>query len=160
MEFIALQQKISNKTKAFVLKHTVSLSETNAMGGVVYFSNFVKWQGIARELIMRQNVDYKNLMASPLDLITHSCSVKFLGHLYFGDVVRLEIQTKKVLPTSFVMLFEYLKDESSDVVAIGEQRVTFANRENGELCRMPREIFDLAKQVELETQDSKSENVV
>ena len=35
--------------KDFTYKHTVHLHETNAMGGVVYFANFVKWQGIARE---------------------------------------------------------------------------------------------------------------
>ena len=158
MEFIGLQKKASNKSNVFILRHVVSLSDTNAMGGVVYFSNFIKWQGMARELIMRQKVDYKKLIASPLDMITHSCSAKFLGHLYFGDVVRLEVQTKKILPTSFVMVFEYLRDGGGDVVAVGEQRVTFANRENGELCRMPQEIFDLAKQVELETQDAKSVN--
>ena len=35
--------------KEFVYKHTVYLNETNAMGGVVYFANFVKWQGVVRE---------------------------------------------------------------------------------------------------------------
>ena len=35
--------------KEFIYKHTVYLNETNAMGGVVYFANFVKWQGIVRE---------------------------------------------------------------------------------------------------------------
>ncbi len=149
MEYLGLKENPAERTKSFALRHTVSLSETNAMGGVVYFSNFVKWQGVARELILQRELDYKKLMAASIDMITHSCSIKFLGHLYFGDVVRFEIQTAKILPMSFVMLFEYFRDDNSKIVATGDQKVTFANSRDGNLCRIPSEIYDLVKRVEV-----------
>ncbi len=35
--------------KEFAIEHRVYFNETNAMGGVVYFANYVKWQGMTRE---------------------------------------------------------------------------------------------------------------
>lgn len=130
----------------------VLLNETNAMGGVVYFSNFVKWQGIAREFVVREQTDYKQLMASPVEMITHSCSVEFLSHLYFGDVVRIELSTANILPTSFVMLFRYFNDETNQLVATGKQKITFASKGSGQGCRIPEEILRLAKVFEISSE--------
>lgn len=149
MNTLELKEISVNKKRKYCVKFTVTLSDTNAMGGVVYFANFVKWQGMVRELIMRHKCDFKQVMSRSLQMITHSCSVKFSGHLYFGDVVRIEVQTKQVLPTSFVMLFQYFNDETDGLVATGEQKVTFADSKTGQLCRVPEEIYQLAEEVEL-----------
>ncbi|MFZ5801994.1 MAG: acyl-CoA thioesterase [Candidatus Omnitrophota bacterium] len=132
-------------TGKYVHRHTILLNETNAMGGVVYFSNFVKWQGIVREMVLKERCDYRALFSEPVDMITHSCSVKFLQHLYFGDVVRIEMATDHILPTSFVMFFEYYRDSEGALAATGEQKVTFADRATGVLCRIPGPILEIAK---------------
>ena len=160
MEIVGLLEKNSTREKVYVLRHAVTFSETNAMGGVVYFSNFVKWQGVARELILCQKIEYKKLMSSSLEIITHSCSAKFLEQLYFGDVARIEVQTRDVLPTSLVIQFRYFDDKTDKLVATGEQKVAFADGKKGELCRIPPEIQALAKEVEiLATRSNKKENL-
>jgi len=145
-------RQILKPSHSYVYRHTVLLNETNAVGGVVYFSNFVKWQGMAREWILMENTDYKKIMSQPIEMATHSCSVLFHKHLYFGARVRIEIQTTKILPTSFVMQFRYFNDQTNDLVATGEQKITFMNTKSGELCRIPEEIMGLAKAVEVQTE--------
>lgn len=149
MDFVELIKTKDAATKKFLFKHVILLNETNAMGGVAYFANFVKWQGMAREMILRQSPYFKELIIQPIDMITHSCSVKFLGHLYFGDIVRIEVQTKNILPASFVLIFHYYNNETDNLVGTGEQRVTFSERSSGQLCRMPEALVHLAKEVEI-----------
>jgi len=132
----------------FTFEHTVFLNETNAMAGVVYFSNFVKWQGMARESILRQHPKFKEIMSRPIEMITRSCSVNFLDHLYFGDEVLIKVSTKQVLPASFVMVFHYLNKTTNKLVAIGEQKIAFADLQTRQLCMVPDEICELAKSVE------------
>lgn len=141
-----------NKTaeeNGYYYDHLVLLEETNAMGGVVYFSNFVKWQGMAREYILTQHPGFKELMSGPAEMITHSCSVRFLDCLYFGDTVRIKVSTKDIMPTSFRMIFAYCNKETGKLVAEGEQKVTFSDKTTGELCRVPKEILELAKRAEI-----------
>lgn len=134
--------------KEFVYDHIVMLNETNAMAGVVYFSNFVKWQGIAREFILSQHPKFKEIMGRPIEMITQSCSVNFLGHLYFGDKVQIKVTTKRILPASFVMVFRYFHKETNKLVATGEQKVAFASLQTRDLCKVPEEIYELAKSIE------------
>lgn len=138
-------------SKIYIYEHLVLLNETNAMGGVVYFSNFVKWQGMAREYILRQHPMFGKIVSGGLEMITTSCNVEFLGHLYFGDTVQVKITARDVLPTSFIIKFEYFNRETGKLVATGEQKVTFANKQTGQICRIPEEIFELAKAVEVKT---------
>ncbi len=149
MDISQLKEIVTSKEGKHCVKFDITLGDTNAMGGVVYFSNFVRWQGVVRELIMKQKCDFRKIMSQPLQMITHSCSVRFSDHLYFGDVVRIEVQTKQVLPTSFIMLFNYFNDGTNALVAIGEQKITFSDSKTGQLCRIPEEIYKLAKEVEI-----------
>jgi len=132
----------------FVYEHIVMLNETNAMAGVVYFSNFVKWQGMAREFILSQHPKFKEIMSRPIEMITQSCSVNYLGHLYFGDKIQIKVTAKRILPASFVMAFRYFNKDTSKLVATGEQKVAFANIQTRELCKVPEEIYQLAKSIE------------
>lgn len=134
--------------KEFTYEHLILLNETNAMAGVVYFANFVKWQGMAREYILIQHPKFKEIMSRSIEMITHSCSVDFLDHLYFGDTVQIKITSKRVLPTSFIMVFRYFNKLTNKLVATGEQKITFANLQTRQLCKMPEEIYELAKTVE------------
>ena len=140
---------MTNK-KAYFYDHLVLLEETNAMGGVVYFSNFVKWQGMAREYILTRHPSFREIISGPAEMITHSCSVRFLDHLRFGDTLRIQVSTKEIMPTSFVMIFEYFNKETGKLVAEGEQKVAFADKTTGQLCRVPREIIELVKSVEID----------
>jgi len=134
--------------KEFVYEHMVLLNETNAMAGVVYFSNFVKWQGMAREFILSQHPKFKEMMSRPIEMITQNCSVNFLGHLYFGDKIQIKVTTRRILPASFVLVFRYFNKETNQLIATGEQKVAFANLQTRELCETPEEIRQLAQSVE------------
>lgn len=135
--------------KEYFYDHLVLLEETNAMGGVVYFSNFVKWQGMAREYLLTQHPSFREIISGPQEMITHSCSVRFLDHLRFGDTVRIKVFTKEIMPTSFVMIFKYFNQATGKLVAEGEQKVTFADKTTGQLCRIPKEIMELAESAQI-----------
>lgn len=138
-------------TSKFVYEHQILLNETNAMGGVVYFAHFAKWQGMVREWILCQHPKFKEIVERPIEMITRNCSVEYLGHLYFGDVVQIEAATYDVRPTSFMMEFRYYRKDPTALVATGLQKVTFADRKTGQICRIPPEILEIAKTAEKTT---------
>jgi acyl-CoA thioesterase FadM len=131
----------------FTYEHLILFNETNALGGVAYFSNYVKWQGMAREYILCSHPQFKKLLSSGIEIVTNRCSVEFRDSLYFGDIVLIKIFIKQIMPASLTLLFEYLNKKTGQIVAIGEQKIAFINSESKQLCRMPKEILDLAESV-------------
>lgn len=99
------------------------------MGGVVYFSNYVKWQGMTRERyfvdtcpdwleIMRQVYELK------LNMITVEEHSYFLQHAVFGNEITIELRTTNVRKFSFDMLF-LMKNNHGVVIYEGMQRLAF-----------------------------------
>ena len=117
--------------KEFVYKHTVYLNETNAMGGVVYFANFIKWQGIVREEFFIKAFPswqeiMKLVMAGSANMITVEEHSKFKRHASFGDTIVIKLQTANLKKCSFDMVFRMYRSNTGDeLIYEGWQRITF-----------------------------------
>lgn len=116
--------------KTFICKHTVYFNETNAMGGVAYYSNYVKWQGMAREDYFIKTVpEWKQIMQAvtlgKVNMITVEEHSHFIQHAFFGDEVIIKLQTGDVRKYSFNMTFEMLKTDSDNVIYKGWQKLAF-----------------------------------
>lgn len=116
--------------KEFVLKHTVYLNETNAMGGVVYFANFVKWQGITREeFFIKVFPNWSEIMKLAADGFVNMITVEehsfYRRHAFFGDTVILKLQTANLRKCSFDLIFKVYRNSEEELIYEGWQRLTF-----------------------------------
>ena len=116
--------------KEFIYKHTVYLNETNAMGGVVYFANFVKWQGMVREeFFMKAFPSWEDIMklvmAGSVNMITVEEHSRFRRHAFFGDTIVIRLQTANLKKCSFDLVFKMYRNAETDLIYEGWQRITF-----------------------------------
>ena len=116
--------------KEFIYKHTVHLHETNAMGGVVYFANFVKWQGEAREeFFMKAFPTWKEVMklvmSGSANMITVEEHSRFKRHASFGDTVIIKLQTANLKKCSFDLIFKMYRNSEDEFIYEGWQKLTF-----------------------------------
>ena len=116
--------------KIFEHKHTVYFNETNAMGGVVYYSNYVKWQGLAREEFFIKTVpEWKKVMQEVtngnVNMITAEEYSHFIQHAFFGDEILIKLYATDIKKFSFKIIFEMTKNKSNDVIYSGWQKLAF-----------------------------------
>lgn len=116
--------------KIFEHAHTVYFNETNAMGGVVYYSNYVKWQGITREEFFLKTVpEWKLLMQEVangrVNMITAEEYSHFIEHAFFGDEIVIRIHAEEIKKFSFKIVFEMTRKGSDKVIYRGWQRLAF-----------------------------------
>ena len=116
--------------KTFVYKHIVYFNETNSMGGVVYFSNYVKWQGMVREAFLQNAVPgwktiMREVMAGRVNMITAEEHSRFTHHAFFGDEITIKIYATEVHKLSFKIIFEMTKNSSSELIYTGWQKLAF-----------------------------------
>ncbi|OGW81404.1 MAG: hypothetical protein A3G33_00970 [Omnitrophica bacterium RIFCSPLOWO2_12_FULL_44_17] len=116
--------------KEFVLKHTVYLNETNAMAGVVYFANFVKWQGMTREeFFIKVFPNWAEIMKLATDGFVNMITVEehsfFRRHAFFGDVMIMKLQTANLRKCSFDLIFKVFRNTEDELIYEGWQRLTF-----------------------------------
>lgn len=129
----------------FVCTKDITFKQTNVMGNT-YFSNYVEWQGEAREkLFLSHPAAGTFLLKNPnIFLITHSLYHKFIVHSFFGDRLRIEVTSKDILDYSVTMVFEYWKERSETKLGEGWQKVCFWDRVINKPCKIPQIFLDLA----------------
>lgn len=118
--------------KIFELKHTVYFNETNAMGGVVYYANYAKWQGMTREDYFIKSVpEWKLIMQEVVNgnvnMITVEEHSHFIRHAFFGDEILIKLQTADIKKFSFIMKFSMFKADANELLYEGWQRLAFDN---------------------------------
>ncbi len=116
--------------KEFIFKHTVYLNETNAMGGVVYFANFVKWQGMVREEFFMKAFPMwedvmKLVMAGSANMITVEEHSRFKRNAFFGDTIIIKLQTANLKKCSFDLVFKMFRNNEDELIYEGWQKLTF-----------------------------------
>jgi len=116
--------------KIFEYKHTVYLNETNAMGGVVYYSNYVKWQGVAREEFLIKTVpEWKLIMQEVskgnVNMLTTEEYSHFIQHAFFGDEIIISIHAEEIKKFSFKIIFKMKKKDSNAIIYEGWQKLAF-----------------------------------
>jgi enediyne core biosynthesis thioesterase len=122
-------------------EHVVSFEETNALGNV-YFSNFLRWQGICRERFLKEYAPKLiEQFATGLKMATIDCSCSYYWELYPFDRVLVEMyldnyaRVAGATETDVLRIcFKYWKDEEPQrlLAAEGVQRIAFLYTESGE----------------------------
>jgi enediyne biosynthesis thioesterase len=112
----------------------VSFEETNALGNV-YFSNFLKWQGICRERFLKEFApELIDEFPHRLKIATMSCSCSHYWELYAFDIVVTEmyLDDSRALDeirdiNALRLYFKYWKRDSDPklLAAEGEQQIAF-----------------------------------
>ncbi|MBW8482818.1 acyl-CoA thioesterase [Actinomadura parmotrematis] len=111
--------------KGYEYRHVVGIEDTDLLGNVNYV-NYVRWQGRAREMCMREYAsDVAAGFADGVRLLTVSCRCEYLRELTLFDEVVVRMGLGEVGRTQLVMTFEYWRvlPEGEELVATGEQRV-------------------------------------
>lgn len=116
--------------KEFLFYHTVYFNETNAMGGVAYYSNYVKWQGMAREDYFIKTVpEWKEVMQEVVkgnvNMLTVEEHSHFIRHAFFGDQLVIKLQTADIKKYSFKMTFKMMNVTTDELLYEGWQTLAF-----------------------------------
>ncbi|GAA2728074.1 acyl-CoA thioesterase [Actinocorallia aurantiaca] len=111
---------------AYEYRHIVTIEDTDLLGNVNYV-NYIRWQGRARELFLRDYTpDVVAGFADGVRLLTVSCHCDYLRELRVFDEVVVRMRQGELGQTQSVMTFEYwrqLPDGGEELVATGEQRI-------------------------------------
>lgn len=125
--------------KAFLFSKTVFLCDTNAEGNV-YFASYFEWQGMAREDYFRHAVpDHMEIMKSGTKLVTVNAWLKYEHETCLFDEILIKVQTLALEKMLMELGFTYINKRTEQVVAIGGQKLAFANQE-GRLIPVPNSI--------------------
>ena len=121
-------------TKAYEYRHTVSFEETNFLGNA-YYAHFVRWQGICREMFLRdQAPEILSQLERGLVLSTVRCSCQYFAELKALDTVLIRMKLASVVWNRLLLQFEYLrvKGDETEEVAFGEQEIACLERKGEE----------------------------
>ncbi len=124
---------------SFLYEHVVTFEETNVLGNV-YFTNFLKWQGICRELFLKEHTPELLSQLPGMKIATLHCSCSYYWELYAFDRVTIEMYpggasegAKPIESDVLWICFKYWKDAVPDrlLVGEGEQKLAFMYSTNG-----------------------------
>ncbi|NUW30929.1 acyl-CoA thioesterase [Nonomuraea sp. SMC257] len=139
---------------AYEYRHVVGIEDTDLLGNVNYV-NYIRWQGRAREMFLRDYVpDVVAGFADGVRLLTVSCRCDYLRELAVFDEVVIRMRQGELGQTQSVMTYEYwrqLPDGGEELVATGEQRIACVRPdEHGRMvpARIPEQMRRLLEQVQ------------
>jgi len=135
--------------KVYEYQHTVTFEETNLIGNV-YYTNFLKWQGMCREHFLRDNVDdFLSLLDQGWGIVTTHCSCQYVLELFAFEEVVIRMSLRDQISNRMVMDFEYWRnnDNQAELVATGEQGVAFIDttKEHGKTNALPKSVAKVIK---------------
>jgi enediyne biosynthesis thioesterase len=112
----------------------VTFEETNALGNV-YFSNFIKWQGVCRERFLKDHAsELVEQFGDSLKIATLDCSCSYYWELYPFDRLLIEMhldgpeRAGAATPSDALRIcFKYWKEAEPArlLAAEGEQTIVF-----------------------------------
>lgn len=124
--------------KAYEHHHIVGFEETSLVGNV-YYVNYLRWQGHAREMFLREYVpEVLERFEHGFALITVACSCQYLGELRPFDQVVVRMFLARAEQNRIAMRFEYWRTgEQEELVARGEQEIACMYRQGDRLIPAP-----------------------
>ena len=138
--------------RQFELRHIVSFDETNLVGNV-YFVNHFRWQGLCREMFLREHAPgILDELKNGLLLVTVRCSCEYLSEVFAFDEIVIRMSLAAVTQNGITMLFNYVRTGplGDQVVARGEQQVACMrkDRERTLPAPIPRELREALRPYE------------
>lgn len=140
----------------FELRHRIGFEETNIVGNV-YYANYVRWQGRAREMFLLEHApDTLARIKEGLKLFTVSVGCEFYSELTAFDEIAVRMSLQELRQTQVRMGFDYvhlLPDGEERLAARGHQHIAFMFGPNGrtEPVAVPQDLveglrgYDLAR---------------
>jgi enediyne biosynthesis thioesterase len=116
--------------RIYEYRHIVSFEETNFLGNV-YYANHVRWQGLCREIFIREHAPsvFEDLKSGLL-LVTVRCSCEYYAEVFAFDEIVVRMRLLEMTQSGITMGFDYVRRNGSgeDPVARGEQQITCMRR--------------------------------
>lgn len=130
----------------FVVPHTVTFEETNAVGNV-YFASYLRWQGRARELFLHRHAPaVLDAARRGLHLVTVRCACDFYAELEAFDEIEIRMALERQEQNRLSLAFEFVRVSrgGEELVARGSQVVAFlrTDADGASATRPPRELID------------------
>jgi enediyne biosynthesis thioesterase len=110
----------------FEYRHIVGFEETNLVGNV-YYVNYLRWQGRARELFLKERASQVLAeLQDDLKLFTLKVDCEFYAEITAFDEVSIRMRLVELGQTQLQFAFDYVRlnpDGGETLVARGMQRV-------------------------------------
>lgn len=134
--------------KKFVFLKTILFKSTNMMGNT-YFSNYVEWQGEAREKLLLEHPAASIFLKSnkEITMLTYCVYHRFIINTFFGDIIRIEMTSREIQKYSAVLVFRYYNDTDDALIGEGWQRICFSNTALNTFCEVPQLVLDLIEPI-------------
>ncbi len=116
----------------------IALHDTNAFGNV-YFAEFFKFQGIARERMLLHHVpDFvRYSMEKGVVLVTIDAYNQYIKNAYFGETIVAEVTTKNLLVSQATLLIRFRNKATGEVIGSGYQSFCCRSLKTGSPIKMP-----------------------
>jgi enediyne biosynthesis thioesterase len=132
--------------RTFAVRHTVTFEDTNVVGNV-YFVNYLRWQGQARETFLHEHVrGLAGEMTRGLRLVTARCACDFYLELEVFDELEIRMALERQEQNRLALAFDYVRTSrgAEELVARGWQQIAFLRAGPGglEATRPPAALLD------------------
>jgi enediyne core biosynthesis thioesterase len=109
----------------YEIRHTVGFEETNFAGNV-YYVNYLRWQGRAREMFLKEKAPQVLAeLQQDLKLFTLKVECEFFAEITAFDELSVRMQLEELTQTQIQFNFDYVKlvEGVEFLVAKGRQRI-------------------------------------
>jgi enediyne biosynthesis thioesterase len=121
--------------RTYEFRHIVSFEETNLVGNV-YYVNHLRWQGLCREMFIRDHApSVVTELSKGLLLVTVRCSCEYFAELFAFDEIVVRMRLADITQNRMTMAFDYIR--ADEVVARGEQQIACMRREGSRSVPTP-----------------------
>src|SRR5260370_15193181 len=99
--------------RTYEFRHIVSFEETNLVGNV-YYVNHLRWQGLCREMFIRDHPpSVLSELSKGLLLVTERCSCEYFAELFAFDEIVIRMRLTDITQNRMTMSFDYICDEEA-----------------------------------------------
>jgi len=125
------ENEIIGGEKYFEYRYVVGFKDTNVVGNV-YFTRHLEWQGMCREMFVREHVpEILGELEKGLCLVTLDVNCDYRGEINAFDEISVRLRLGKLRRNRMWMEFEYVRlgsDGEETLVAVGKQTVACMRR--------------------------------
>src|SRR5215510_9709837 len=121
----------AHSMRTYEFRHVVSFEETNLVGNV-YYVNHIRWQGLCREMFIRDHApSVLAELSNGLLLVTVRCSCEYFAELFASDEIVVRMRLADMTQNRITMVFDYIRrgPAGEEVTARGEQQIACMRRE-------------------------------
>lgn len=120
----------------FEYRSTVTVGDTNVLGNM-YFANYFKLQGAAREMWFHERIDPGfSCFADGLIVVTSSADCDYFKDFYLTNRILIQLQVESIGKASVELLFSFFSEDTLELHAVGRQKLVFADQSH-RICRIP-----------------------